>query len=709
MSRNSGLASLKVLTLALTASLVVPVGAQETGARGEQTGTSERDVKLSPVEVRAEDQAEESYINQEAVSGVGKTSIPIQDTPASITVVEQKFIEDTGAKNIEDALKYSSGVYAGQYGFDNRGDWAAVRGLSASKYVDGLRSLYGFYNSVRPNVYGLESIEVLKGPSSVLYGQAELGGIINAVSKLPKQEQQGQIWAQVGSYDRTQIAADVTGPVSDDGELLYRFVGLKRESGTQVDFVEHNGDVLAPSVTWKPNEGTELTLLVNYQKNEGAVGPQFLPQAGTLDPGPKGQIPPNTFVGEPGWDRYDREKKEVTLFLDQRLTDDWKLKATVRKTDTWAETREHWADVGATPDSDGNITRTIYMVDRFTDILNMDVRAEGFFDLGPTWHNLAVGVDRQDALWEEENYYYGAGQGGTINLYAPVYGVNFNPGVLNPTDRPDNEIEQLGVYVIDHIEIGKTVVSAALRRDDSESRTLNPGGTDVKSDDEETSGRLGLMYRFDSGVSPYVSYSEAFIPNLGTDGVTAAGLEPTTGEQKEAGVKYLSAEKDLSVDFAWFDIEETNRIQQGNKPGGVDQVGAVVEGWEIQVKKRWDRFELLANYTDLDAKNEQSGDRLSAIPEQQASLWGKYEFSNGIRAGLGGRYIGDRVGSGGAPEIPSVDLYDATLGYAINQWDFSVNVRNLTDEVYVSWCRYDGGDCGYGETRHVLANLRYNF
>ena len=271
---------------------------------------------LAPVEVGAEGPADDGYINVDKPASVGKTRVPVERQPFSIETVDRELIEDTGAKNIQDSLLYMSGVYGANFGFDTRGDSAMVRGLRPSLYVDGLRASYGSYNSVRPNIYGLERVEVLKGPSSVLYGQAELGGIINGVSKLPKAEKQGELRAQVGSYDRKVLAADVTGPLSEDGKLLYRLVALKRDSGTQVDYVDDNGYVFAPSLTWLPSDDTTISLLFNSQENTGAVSAQFLPTQGTLEPGPQGDIGSETFVGEPDWDRYDRRKDEVTLFVD---------------------------------------------------------------------------------------------------------------------------------------------------------------------------------------------------------------------------------------------------------------------------------------------------------------------------------------------------------------------------------------------------------
>jgi iron complex outermembrane receptor protein len=253
------------------------------------------------------------------------------------------------------------------------------------------------------------------------------------------------------------------------------------------------------------------------------------------------------------------------------------------------------------------------------------------------------------------------------------------------------------------------VVSTALRHDDATTTRIDIDGSESDATDKVTSGRLGLMYRFESGVSPYVSYSTAFVPNLGT-GASTGLLDPTTGKQKEAGVKYLSPQNDLSINFAWFDIEQEKRVVTSvSQPQGVTQTGATVDGWELEVKKIWDRFELLANYTDISAKDDSTGYRLSALAETLASAWGKYSFENGIRTGLGVRYTSDNVGANGGPLVPSVTLVDAMVGYTYASWDFSVEGKNLSDKTYVSWCRYDGGDCGYGERRVITGNVRYKF
>lgn len=694
------------LVLAVTLALSLPAAAQAANDAAA-SGATLPTVNVTASAIGGQDR----LVTQERTASVGKSPVSAQDTPFAMSVVDVEQIRETGAKNVQDALLYSAGVYAGRYGFDTRGDWAAIRGMSPSSYIDGLRGVYGFYNNVRPEIYTLSAVEVLKGPSSVLYGQAELGGIVNVVSKRPQKTATREIELQLGSHERKQIATDFTGPLNQEQTLLYRLVALKRDSGTQVDHVNDDALVLMPSLTWQPNAGTRLTAQFIHQENDTKVSSQFLPSKGTIDQAPLGDIPSSRFAGEPGWDRYDTRKDELSLFWDQRLSSSWKLAGSLRKTRSTSVTREIYTTVGLIPDDAGNIARTVHAADRKTDVLATDVRLEGALQLGPTRHQLAIGVDYQDALWEEYNYFSQNGVG-SFNVYQPVYGSTgaLNLAALPLADRPDNRIVQTGVYLMDHISLDAWVLSAALRRDRARNELLNIGAPDSVVNNSATSGRLGLMYRFDNGVAPYISFANAFVPNLGTDGTaTNSYLKPSTGTQKEMGVKYLSDSGNTSAAFARFDIEQKNRVVDGSTPGGYEQIGATTQGWELELRQRVGALELLGNYARMTAVNAATGKRLSSVAEKTGSAWAQYRIDAGWRAGFGSRYIGNVTGNAGTPIVASVALFDAMIGYTTGEWDFRADIKNLADKEYISWCRGLNQDCGYGERLNAALTARYRF
>lgn len=672
---------------------------------------SEPATTLPEVSIKAKQPVNDAFITQQRPSSVGKSAMSVQDTPFSVTVIDVNQIRETGAKNVQESLQYSAGVYTGRYGFDTRGDWAAVRGLSPSNYIDGLRGLFGFYNNVRPEIYTLESVEVLKGPSSAHYGQADLGGIVNVVTKKPQRVAAREVELQLGSFKRKQLAADLTGPLNKSQSLLYRLVALQRDSHTQVDHVNDDARLLMPSLTWQPHSGTRLTAQFIHQQNDTKVSSQFLPFKGTLGDAPLGRIPSSRFAGEPDWDRYEMHKNEFSLSVDQQLSSHWKFAATARQTHSGSVTREIWTTVGAIPSDAGDITRTVHSADRKTEVLAADLRLQGQFTLGPTRHELVFGLDYQDAFWEEYHYFNQTGVG-SLNLYQPVYGNvgSLNLNALPTTDRPDNQIVQTGLYLSDHISWGPVVVSLAARHDQARNKVLNPSAANTVVRNSATTGRFGVMVRFDNGLSPYISVSDAFSPNLGTDGTPSAGyLKPTTGQQTEVGAKYLSASGNTSAALAWFDIEQTNRVVDGATPGGKEQVGATTKGWEIEARHRAGRLELLGNYTQLDAVNAVTGARLSAIAEKAASAWTQYHFASGWRVGLGARHIGDVTGNAGTPVLPSVSLMDAMVGYSSGPWDVRLDVKNVADKTYVSWCRGTNQDCGFGERLNAALNVRYRF
>lgn len=665
------------------------------------------------------------------VSAAGsKIDTPIVETPMSVTVLTEQRFQDLGAETIQDALGYVAGVYNGPFGVDTRGDWAKIRGVAPVQYLDGLKLFFGNYNNTRPNPYSMGQVEVLKGPSSVLYGQGSTGGIINLVSKRPSAEQSAEIWAQVGNYDRMQVAADFTGALNDEASLYYRVNGMLRDSGTQTDYVPDDTLYIAPSLTWVANDDTTVTLLARIQNNNSGTSTQFFPQEGTIFPAPNGQIPSERFVSEPDWDRYDTKQSALTVLVDHDINDAWRLHLATRYMDSSSTYRTMYAWPPVFQEDKKTLVRLAYAADGSAETWNTDLRLHGELETGIITHNIVLGIDYQDATIDTNSGY---GYGGPLNLYAPVYG--FNPGEIAIQDMPAENSKQLGVYVQDNMKIAdRWIVTTAIRHDSVDTQVV---GAEKKSQ-SSTTGRLGLMYVFDGGISPYMSYAESFQPVLGFDAY-GMSFKPQEGEQTEVGIKYQPQGTEHLITLSAFQIVDKNRqtslpASAVNDPAIIDPNGRIqtgeidIDGVELEAQLAWDEIDVYASYSYLDAVVSESntvgekGATLSATPDQMLSTWVTYRpasFWEGFKMGFGFRYIGETsdgsayVALGGQvlndPIITDdYTTFDAMLGYEADSYEVTLNVDNLGDKTVITSC-LARGDCFYGQRRTVTANFRYKF
>src|ERR1700676_3981498 len=223
-----------------------------------------------------------------------KMDASLIDVPQSITVVDHELLSDQGAYKLDDALKNVAGVMPG--GYYEAWDYYRIRGFDASfnTYVDALRG----GNGMGEEIFGIESVEVLKGPSSALYGESVLGGIVNLRSKVPPPDAFAQVQFTGGSYGFYEPAIDAGTPLNRSHTLYARINLLYRPTGSFVNYVTRHRVYVAPALTWDISPDTQLTLLGRYQHDTGHLGFP-LPAKGTVLPNPNGEIPISLFAGEP--------------------------------------------------------------------------------------------------------------------------------------------------------------------------------------------------------------------------------------------------------------------------------------------------------------------------------------------------------------------------------------------------------------------------
>ncbi len=689
----------------------MPIALAQSASPGQQDETR----TLAPVTVTAQPSAEspfkpvEGYIAKRSISAT-KTNTPLSETPQSITVITSEEIQDRGASGLQDALNYAAGVRSDAYGLDSRSDNFRIRGSEPSVFLDGLRSNYNWYTSTtRTEPYTLERIEVLRGPSSMLYGQGSTAGVVNMVTKRPQAETMREIGVSYGSHNRRQVQADFTGPIDENGEWLYRVVALGRLSDTQVKHVPDDRWVLAPSLTWQPNASTSLTLRALLQEDKSGSTAQFFPWEGVALPNPNGRIPTDTFIGDPDWDRYNSSRRALGWSFEHAFNDKW----TVRQNTRWSHNKVDYRSLYANAfnGADGWPADPINkrLLSRYADgtittvrMVSADQHLEGAFDTGPIKHQILFGFDATYSSEDKVTAFESPDTVPLIDAFNPVY-PSYTPPAFGDY-MPRARQRDMGIYVQDQLRYDNWIVVAGLRRDRSKNVVDGSEGQ-VSS---ATSKRLGVMYAADNGLSPYLSYSESFTPVLGRD-AAGASFVPLRGKQLEAGIKYESADRDLMANAAAYTLHEENRlINDPAMPTRQVQVGKTRNrGIELELKTQINRqFGLIANYNYIDLDKE-----LEGLPRHQAAVWGKYRFAvgnvEGLSAGAGVRWLGG-FQDGIAPRTPSVTLLDAMLAYDTPSWRYALNINNLMDKTYVSTC-LGRGDCWYGSRRSIVVSATYKF
>lgn len=700
-----------------------------------------------------------SYLGQKSRTAT-KTDLAIHETPRAVSVVTREQMDDRASISISDALQYTPGIQTNHYGDDNKQDWFVVRGFKQANnglYQDGTR-LYsaGFY-SWQIDPFGLERVEILRGPASTLYGQTPPGGLINVVSKRPQFDGgSGQVAVEFGSFDRKQISVDVNREINED--VAFRLVAMGRKNGTKVDNVDAERILIAPSLAWNISDSSSITFLTSYQKDDSNPYLQFLPMEGTLTSNPNGKIADNVAIGNPDWEKFEREQLSLGYEFEHQFNSALSFGQSARYSRMDIDLRQIYsngyvADSGLQPVLDPTSERKTLLRGATTeqghsDAFNIDNRLVFSFKTGDVEHTLLTGVDYQliditskdyaaDPLVADGNNSVfiplpgvGVRPDPTFNIYNPSYSNNVvlldtHTGTFSELSESDLQTSvtknnQLGLYVQEQAKYNNWVVQAGLRYDDTSNETTNQtSGSSYKADYKEWTSNAAVAYVMSNGLTPYVSYSQSFEPFVKT--VSKQAAKPERGEAFEAGVKYQPRSFDGYFNFSIFHATKKDVVQTVNSGTEIKQIGEIRNlGMELEaVANVTDSLTLIGNISHVDSeiKDDVDSTIVGNQPEQVADLlasaWAKYQFFGGVLDGLslggGLRYTGDTYGDNkGQNVVPSYTLYDATVSYRFEDYKFQVAAKNVFDKEYISTC-YGGSTCFYGDRRNVIASLSYDW
>ena len=652
---------------------------------------------------------------------VTKTDTAIIEIPQSISVITDQQLRDRGVHGIDEAVWYTAGAQGGGYGNDSRSDWLLLRGFTPARYLDGLALADGSGTGItRVEPYGLERVEILKGPSSVSYGAMPPGGLVNYVSKRPTEQSLHEVEVQAGTFDLKQAAFDFGGKLSEDGRWLYRLTGLARNSDDPVDYIHDDRYYFAPAVTFRPDEANELTVLARWQKSETDSGAGFLPAAGTLLPNPNGTIPLNRYTGEPGQNGYDKDSQSIGYEFNHAFGGGTSFHSSARYAKTDVDTGASIGSFGFLGD-DRTLFRYAFPTAETSKNFGIDNHLEFKFGNGAVEQTVLAGLDYRRG----ENDYASAFSfaAPTLDAFNPVYGAPVvRPAYTSHTLQTQG---QIGLYVQDQIKVDHWVVTLGGRQDwvGTDTDDLMLGGSKHQSD-EQFSGRAGVSYVFDSGFAPYVGYSQSFQPTVGTaappaGGGSGAAFDPTKGNQVEAGLKYQPADGRVLATLAAYRLvlEDSLVVDPNNTLYQIQQGETTVDG--VELEGRWNvgnGLSVYGAYTYIDSEITESTDPLGLgkevplQPRNAASLGGDYTITRGALAGLGfgagvrytGKHYGDAFNDW---ETPSYTLFDAAIHYDYDTWRFQLNANNVTDKEYITTCN-SAVWCYYGFPRTVTATAR---
>lgn len=668
----------------------------------------------TPLTLLAQDSGEASDVMLEplvVVETALKVEAPLVETPRPVSVVNQEELEERNVQSLDEVFRYRAGVLSGHYGSDNNTDWFKIRGFDQSTYQDGLR-IYreGFYQWL-PEPYGLSRVEVFKGPSSILYGEAPPGGLINAVSKRPTREARRRVDFGVGTRGYHRIGIDTSGPVNESERVQYRLVGLYKSRDGDLDYTGNDRYYVAPSINIDFSPDTSLTLLGSFQRDNGVPTNPFKLPYGTVQDTPFGKVDPQTNYSEPDYDRDRRKQSALGYELEHAVNDTWTFEQNLRYSHLDLDLRSTYV-LARSGEREG--TRGFLLRDGTTESWTVDNHFIGRWSTRRTENTLLIGLDYQDLSIrgkEADLFSFGA----PIDLFDPQYG-NFDPVADSAlTDRRINT-EQTGLYVQNQFRLDdRWVFLGGVRYDQAKTDNVDrTADVTQRSDDDKFSLSGGLMYLADNGLSPYLSYTESFDP-LGRNTADGELYEPREGTQWEAGLKFAPDGWDGYATLAVYDLEESNTLI--TSPAGFQVQAGTRESQGVELETVGyitDTLQATAAYTYNHARVDQSVDqrnvRAALIPRHQASLWLDYAFSGagtlgGFALGGGARYVGESVD--GDITVPDYTVFDAKVSYDFTpQWRAQVNVTNLTDKQYVASCDYW---CYYGESRGVIGNLSYQW
>ncbi|MGZ0721859.1 TonB-dependent siderophore receptor [Kluyvera cryocrescens] len=654
-----------------------------------------------------------------------KSAVPESKTPQVINTISQHEISERHATSINEILRYAPGVSTESRGSTTYMSEYKIRGFTVdNEYYNGLQLPYNVTGNTKARIDPLlvDSVDILKGPSSVLYGNGSSGGLVNIQGKKPQTTPRTEIGFNTGTRNLKEGYIDSTGRIADS-DWSYRLLGKATEGDDQPHTSRYEDYLLAPSVTWQPSDKTRLTLDALAQNTPSLTPSNPLPLSYLRSQ----YADKRAFAGD-DWSGFKQRQWMIGYSFEHQFDSGWGIAQKARYFDIDTHQQSVYS-TGNSPTAVYDISRSAYTTDENLHSFNIDNQLTRTLSLGDWQHHLLAGFDYQKL---NSHYHYRYSNYLTpppnLDMRNPDFGLVSEDALgLYTAQKNRLSYNQKGYYLQDQMAYGGLNILASLRYDEYQSATTDYLNSDQKEwiSQDRVTKRLGVLYAFDNGISPFISYSEGFKPISPARGLTADQVKPTTSKQVEGGVKYLLADYATTFTASVFNIRQKN-VLSADPSWNYHQTGEIEsKGAELSVISRpTDNINLIANYAYTHAINTEDesyqGKRPTQVPENAFNLWGDYTFDQsmvrGLTVGAGVRYTGpmEIAPANNEGKLGGTTQYDMSVSYDMSALDSSLSglmlkasAQNLTNKE--TFTCYDSTNCWIGRDRTVQVGASYTF
>lgn len=765
----SAKAAILCAPVAVACNVLLPAGDANAQAADEPTSSNREDAEPEAIEEIVV-HGKVTLRHREAFSAT-KMNMDLKDIAQSVSVITEDLIEMANVRKVQDVYRVDASVGTAHRLDDfptNFFRGFTIQGANAVR-VDGFR----FPGNIDLDLATFERFELVKGPTSALFGQNSLGGTINAVTKQPTADGVHEIGFEAGSFNSYRAEFDFADAITFDESWQYRLIGVYRDSDTYIDYSADEAWIIAPSIAWDAGENTRIVASLNYQEHEdtahwGTGLQEFAPEQYRVLPTSR-----EHFFGQP-WSDRNVDVLLSTVKLDHDLNDAWTLRFNAQASNVDKTVISCSADGHA--DENGIIPAgcyTYWSVEN-DDLWGAEVNLIGDVSLMGREHTLFIGVDyanyKTDSLFSFD--YIDDNGDGVYAQYAAGGGVGYRllpePSAVHPLPNPDDfyyfydaiqETAYAGVTLqalvnpTDRLHI---LLSGRFTFDDVIERSARAGFPvdrdstpysrvpERENSTDEFVPQIGITYAITDDINLYANWGETYEPDSSFNRLFDPGnpagqpLPPEKGDQIEIGFKGDILDDRASISGAIFDMERSGLTNPDRlNPGFSIPVGTQnVQGVELSISGNLtDAFDVFWSLAYLDAEYKgsevgggdvaPSGARPVNTPKVGSSLFANYAVLEGPLQGLGfgigwvykdlypgwGRVFNGGDDAGGiAFDLGDINEVDLRMHYQTDNWRYYVSVSDVFDDKYYSPVRAEyRWGVSVNPGRRIQAGVRYRF